>query len=77
MENFVIDDKLAARRKVIDLGNNKIITERKDPFGFWEIHFEKGRMPESLGGQYTSYDMAERDINIYLRDKDRVVKSKD
>lgn len=72
IDNFVEVDKEAARRKVVDLGNNKIITERTDPFGFWKIHFEKGRMPEMLQGQYTSYEAAQRDIDVYLRDKDKV-----
>ena len=71
MDNYVDHDRDLARRRTIDLGNNKIVIEKKDPFGFWYVHFEKGRVPEHLGGQYTSHLYAEQAVHAYLKDKDR------
>lgn len=73
MENYVDVDRDLARRRVLELDNNKIIIEKKDPYGFWYVHFERGQMPASLGGSYTSYSVAEAEIMTYLRLKQRQV----
>jgi len=53
-------------RKEIAIGNNKIIMKRVNPYGMVQISFEKGTAPEWLQGSYTSYEMAERDVERYL-----------
>lgn len=54
-------------RREIPIKGNKIIMERRDPFGFWSIWFDKGRTPDALGNSvYTSDWEAERAINAFL-----------
>lgn len=53
-------------RKVIDMGTNKIIMKRTDPYGFITIGFEKGTIPEDLAGNYTSYHEAKQVVETYL-----------
>ena len=71
MENFVERDKELQRNRCIDLGNNKIWIRKQDPYGFWKINFDQGRMPEFLMGQYTTPEAANKDIETYLREKNR------
>lgn len=59
------------RKRVIDLGNNKIILKQTDPFGLVHINFERGQMPDELKGSFTSFDYAKRAIEIYLNKKKR------
>ena len=59
------------RKRVIDLGNNKIIMKQTDPFGLIYINFERGQMPDELQGAFTSFDYARRAIDIYLNRKKR------
>lgn len=56
------------RSMTLDNGN-KINFTRKDPYGFWFISYEKGQVPESLQGAYTSYDRALVDVKGYLTQK--------
>lgn len=59
-----------------DLGNNKLNIKRTDPYGFWVISFERGQVPASLKGQYTSIDDARKAVKTYLENKERTVVSK-
>lgn len=61
--------------RVIELDNNKLHVQRKDPYGFWEIHFDKGQIPDDLKGRYTSFDEAKKAIDVYLREKKREIKA--
>lgn len=45
---------------------NKLNIKRNDPYGFWTIHFHAGQVPEHLRGQYTSIDIARREVDLYL-----------
>lgn len=38
----------------------------EDPYGFWTVNYKDGRTPEALGGKYTSYIQAEKDIAKYI-----------
>jgi hypothetical protein len=61
------------RSKVIELENNKIHLRRTDPYGFIEIHFDKGQLPEHLAtGRFTTWEDARKAIDQYLRDKNRL-----
>lgn len=62
------------RTKVIDLGNNKLMMKRTDPYGFINIHLEKGQIPEYLKGNYTTWEAAKIDVDKYLAQRDKVVK---
>lgn len=42
---------------------------RTDPFGLWLIKPIKGRLPNALSGQYTSFGRAEKDIENYIINK--------
>lgn len=59
-------------QKTYDLeGGNKIHAKRLDPYGMIHLNGDRGPLPETLMGAFTSYDEAERAINAYL-----VVKNK-
>lgn len=62
------------RTKVIDLGNNKLMMKRTDPFGFISIHLERGQIPEYLKGNYTTWEAAKVDVDKYLEERGKVVK---
>ena len=69
-------DKDLANIRILDLDNgNKIKVTREDPYGFWYVSYEKGQIPESLKGSYTSFDEAQKAINTYLINKKREVTS--
>lgn len=56
--------------RVVPYGKNKIRVERKDPYGFWYVSFERGSPPERLKGSYTTYRDAEKDITVFLASKE-------
>jgi hypothetical protein len=67
-------DEVTTSRRTYELDNgNKLYAERKDPFGFIELHLDKGPLPERLLGKYTSYDEADRAIQQYLSARSREV----
>ena len=59
-------EETAENQRVIETNGAKIFLNRKDPFGFWYIKFERGEMPDILTGAYTSAELAIADINKYL-----------
>lgn len=65
------DADRADRKRVIDLGNNKIIMKQTDPFGLIYINFERGQMPDNLKGAFTSFDYARQAVERYLNSKKR------
>lgn len=75
MEDFNTDKDLGNRR-TIETANNKFLIQKYDPYGFWKIHTEKGRVPEVLSGTYTAFEYAKRDVENYLKLKDQVPVSK-
>lgn len=56
-------------RKINLKSGNVVHVRAEDPYGFWYITFEKGKPPEELRGSYTSFDLALRDVNIWLKAK--------
>jgi hypothetical protein len=67
-------DKDLASVRTFQLDNNKVIVTKEDPYGFWSIKFEKGRLPNDLSGHFTSFDHAEKAVQLWLARKDRDVK---
>lgn len=59
-------DKDLANVRSFDLGNNKIRMTREDPYGFVSISYERGQIPESLKGAYTSFEEARKAVESYL-----------
>jgi hypothetical protein len=53
----------------IPVGKNVLHAKRKDPYGFWTIHFERGSVPEELKGTYTSFSECWKKIECYLNRK--------
>ena len=51
------------------IAENDFIVRQKpeDPYGFWWITREKGQVPESLSGAYTSPDRAKEAVHLYLK----------
>lgn len=60
--------------RVLELPNNKIYFKYTSPYGFVQVNFDKGQMPESLRGSYTSLDAAKIAVQTYLANKKRDVK---
>lgn len=54
--------------RVIETNGAKIFLTRKDPFGFWYVSFEKGEVPMTIAGAYTSAGLAEADVTVYLNE---------
>lgn len=52
--------------RTLTLENNKIHFKRTDPYGFWTVNYDKGQVPVSLRGHYTSYDKAAQAVEGYL-----------
>lgn len=50
---------------------NKVVVTRRDPFGLWYISFDKGAVPKSLSGSYTTFALALRDINTWADANDK------
>lgn len=72
--NDILDDELDKEymgklRKIVMSNGNFVWIECRDPYGFWYISLEKGKLPDKLTGSYTTFDMALRDVNQWLRDK--------
>lgn len=61
--------------RVFNLDNNKLHIRKSDPYGFWTVSYERGQVPESIGGQYTSPMEAEKAVLTYLAAKGKEVKS--
>lgn len=66
---------LAKNRVVIlDNGSKMFIKRDEDGYSFWTIHAEKGKVAETLSGQYTSFDAALLALKNYLSKKaDRAI----
>ena len=67
-ENPTIKEiETAARTRVIHLSNgNRYIVNQTDPYGFWEIHMERGQMPQILKQKFTDFEYAKRAVECYL-----------
>lgn len=59
------------RVKFIELDNNKLVMQRTDPYGFITVHFEKGQVPDSLKGHFTTWEAARLAVTQYLHHKGR------
>jgi len=46
--------------------DNKILLQRKDPFGFVYMKLEKGNLPERYQGAYTNFEYARDDALRYI-----------
>jgi hypothetical protein len=53
--------------RIVHLQNGrKLKLERRDPFGFVYIAWDKGHPPSHLQGSYTDFDQARRALENYL-----------
>lgn len=71
-ENLIgFEDEEHTSQKTLLLNNrNKIVMRRHDPYGFITVHFGKGKMPDRLQGEFTSYHDAEKFVMSYLKSND-------
>lgn len=63
------DKEHMGKFRKINLDNNIVHIKCEDPYGFWYISLEKGQVPEKLKGSYTTFDLAFRDVKIWLANK--------
>ena len=53
--------------RIVYLGNGrKIKLERRDPYGFVFIFWDKGSAPAELQGSYTDFDRARLALELYI-----------
>lgn len=64
-------EKDLSNKRTIELANNKIHIEKRDPYGFWFITFDRGQAPAHMRGSYTSPILAEAAVKLYLQQKDK------
>lgn len=70
------DKDLSNERVVILEDGGKLHVKRHDPYGFWRINWDKGRLPAALDQQYTEFSYALKDIEKYLSEVNRPVERK-
>jgi hypothetical protein len=68
-----VDVESSGKHRVVNLGNNKIHIECRDPHGFWWISFDRGAPPVSMRGAYTTPQLALFAVNKYLAEKKKEV----
>lgn len=59
--------------RVIETKRNKFTAERRDPYGFWFIKVEKGRLPTHLAGSFTDWEYAKQRILEYCNMTHKVI----
>lgn len=52
-------------------GSQKITFKRDPQFSLWTISFDKGGIPESLSGSYTTFEYAFSVAQNYLRNREK------
>lgn len=60
------DNDLAKERQFTLKNGFNVTIKANDPYGFWTIHFEKGRPPKDISGTYTDYSRAKEALDNYL-----------
>jgi hypothetical protein len=64
------DKEYGGKFRKIEMDNGNTCHIRcQDPYGFWYISLERGNLPERMKGSYTSFDLALRAVNMWLKDK--------
>lgn len=58
-------------KKIFKLSTgNRLIFTMNPPFGYWTVNYERGGLPSSLTGLYTSFQKAYQQAEVYLGHKD-------
>lgn len=70
------DKDLSNERIVILEDGGKLHVKRHDPYGFWRINWDSGRLPAVLDQQYTEFAYALKEIEKYLTTANRTVERK-
>lgn len=60
------DTQTMGSERVIYEGTNPVTIKKRDPFGFWTIHYRRGPVPESLKGDFTTPWLAKDAFDNYL-----------
>ena len=60
------------RELLLDNGN-KYHVQKRDPYGHWYIHMDKGRVPDRLSGSYTSFELAKKAVESYVALADKKI----
>lgn len=67
-----VSDKDLSNDRVLELKNgNKVHIKKQDPYGFWRVSMERGQIPDTLKGEYTSANEAEKAVRHYLMNDHR------
>lgn len=63
------DKEFQGKYRYLQHKDTKVHIRCEDPYGFWYVTVEKGSIPDFLKGSYTSFDLALKDVNRWLRNK--------
>lgn len=64
-DDHIDEERDAPGVRSIKTGRNTFVAEKRDPYGFWYIKVEKGRLPTFLSGSYTDWEYAKQRILAY------------
>lgn len=66
-------ERLEENKYKIPYLNNSVIVERKDPYGFYFAHLEKGTIPKELEGSFTDLNVIKGIVDnlIHIKTKDK------
>lgn len=59
--------------KIVDLGDNELRISKHPRSGLWSISLKHGKIARFLEGQFTSFSEANKKVDLYLRQRSKVV----
>ena len=70
MENVKTKDVPTTIEVPLD-NDNKILIQRRNPFGLVYMELAKGTLPEKYQGAYTTYEYAQLDAQRYIEERSK------
>lgn len=68
--NFWIDRPEEETQRVFKLKNGmRVFFKKIPPYGFWTVSFERGAIPDSLKGSYTSFKRLYDQVDYHVRNR--------
>ena len=71
-EDMTDPDRDLPKDRQIKLKNNILHIRQEGMYGHWFINFDKGQIPDSLKGAYTTPEYAQKEALAYLSSKGRL-----
>lgn len=66
-DTFADPERDVPNTRLVHLDNGRTFKlERKDPYGFVSIVWDKGAVPKEISGIYTNFDLATKALSLYI-----------